>query len=69
MWRPRRPPATSVRLTDQRSGQSFDVSAGAVINAAGVWAGDIDPVAEVTAQPRNASGVRRRVRSAIRLRR
>ncbi|OBK17209.1 glycerol-3-phosphate dehydrogenase/oxidase [Mycobacterium asiaticum] len=35
--------ATSVRLTDQRSGQSFDVSAGAVINAAGVWAGDIDP--------------------------
>ncbi|WP_155768162.1 glycerol-3-phosphate dehydrogenase/oxidase [Mycobacterium asiaticum] len=35
--------ATSVRLTDQRSGESFDVSAGAVINAAGVWAGDIDP--------------------------
>jgi glycerol-3-phosphate dehydrogenase len=33
---------TSVRLTDQRTGQSFDVSAGAVINAAGVWAGDID---------------------------
>ena len=33
---------TSVRLTDQRSGQSFDVSAGAVINAAGVWAGEID---------------------------
>jgi glycerol-3-phosphate dehydrogenase len=34
--------ATSVRLTDQRTGQSFDVSAGAVINAAGVWAGEID---------------------------
>jgi glycerol-3-phosphate dehydrogenase len=33
---------TSVRLTDQRSGESFDVSAGAVINAAGVWAGEID---------------------------
>jgi glycerol-3-phosphate dehydrogenase len=33
---------TSVRLTDQRSGQAFDVSAGAVINAAGVWAGEID---------------------------
>jgi glycerol-3-phosphate dehydrogenase len=32
---------TSVRLTDQRTGQSFDVSAGAVINAAGVWAGEI----------------------------
>ncbi len=33
---------TSVRLTDQRTGQSFDLSAGAVINAAGVWAGEID---------------------------
>jgi glycerol-3-phosphate dehydrogenase len=33
---------TSVRLTDQRTGQAFDVSAGAVINAAGVWAGEID---------------------------
>ncbi len=33
---------TSVRLTDQRTGQSFDVSSGAVINAAGVWAGEID---------------------------
>jgi glycerol-3-phosphate dehydrogenase len=33
---------TSVRLTDQRTGQSFDVSAGAVINATGVWAGEID---------------------------
>ncbi|OBA78125.1 glycerol-3-phosphate dehydrogenase [Mycobacterium sp. 1164966.3] len=33
---------TSVRLTDQRTNQSFYVSAGAVINAAGVWAGDID---------------------------
>lgn len=33
---------TSVRLTDQRGGESFDVSAGAVINAAGVWAGEVD---------------------------
>jgi glycerol-3-phosphate dehydrogenase len=33
---------TSARLTDQRTGQSFDVSATAVINAAGVWAGEID---------------------------
>ena len=33
---------TSVRLTDRRTGESFDVSAGAVINAAGVWAGEID---------------------------
>ncbi|QQW36314.1 glycerol-3-phosphate dehydrogenase/oxidase [Mycobacterium marinum] len=34
---------TSARLTDQRSGESFDVSARAVINAAGVWGGQIDP--------------------------
>lgn len=33
---------TSVRLTDQRTGESFDVSARAVINATGVWAGEID---------------------------
>src|SRR6201998_3545117 len=33
---------TSVRLTDERTGESFDVSAGVVINAAGVWAGEID---------------------------
>lgn len=33
---------TSVRLTDQRTGQSFDVSARAVINAAGVWAAELD---------------------------
>ncbi|MGF2951957.1 FAD-dependent oxidoreductase [Mycobacterium sp. THU-M116] len=33
---------TSVRLTDQRSGQSFHMSAAAVINAAGVWAGEVD---------------------------
>jgi glycerol-3-phosphate dehydrogenase len=33
---------TSVRLTDQRTGESFDVSARAVINASGVWAGDVD---------------------------
>lgn len=34
---------TSVRLTDQRSGESFDVSPRAVVNATGVWAGEIDP--------------------------
>ena len=34
---------TSLRLTDQRTGESFDMSAGAVINATGVWAGEIDP--------------------------
>ncbi|MBS4730138.1 glycerol-3-phosphate dehydrogenase/oxidase [Mycobacterium sp. SM1] len=34
---------TSVRLTDQRGGGSFDVSARAVINATGVWASEIDP--------------------------
>ena len=33
---------TSARLTDQRTGESFDVAAGAVINAAGVWAAEID---------------------------
>lgn len=33
----------SVRLTDQRSGESFDLAARAVINATGVWAADIDP--------------------------
>jgi glycerol-3-phosphate dehydrogenase len=33
---------TSVTLTDQRSGETFDVSARAVINATGVWAGEVD---------------------------
>ncbi len=33
---------TSVRLTDQRTGESFDASARVVINAAGVWAGQVD---------------------------
>ncbi|HUO39847.1 MAG TPA: glycerol-3-phosphate dehydrogenase/oxidase [Mycobacterium sp.] len=32
----------SVRLTDRRCGQSFSVSARAVINATGVWAGEVD---------------------------
>ena len=32
----------SVRLTDQRTGESFSITARAVINATGVWAGDID---------------------------
>jgi len=31
-----------VTLTDQRSGESFDVSARVVINATGVWAADVD---------------------------
>jgi glycerol-3-phosphate dehydrogenase len=35
--------ANTVRLTDQRTGESFTASAGAIINAAGVWGGDIDP--------------------------
>jgi glycerol-3-phosphate dehydrogenase len=34
--------ATSVRLTDRCSGDAFDVSARAVVNAAGVWAADVD---------------------------
>jgi glycerol-3-phosphate dehydrogenase len=34
---------TSARLTDQRTGESFDVSARAVINATGVWAQEVDP--------------------------
>ncbi len=33
---------TSVRLTDQLTGESFDLNARAVINAGGVWAGEID---------------------------
>jgi glycerol-3-phosphate dehydrogenase len=33
---------TSVTLTDQRSGESFEVSARAVVNASGVWAGEVD---------------------------
>lgn len=34
---------TSVRLTDQLTGESVDVAARAVVNATGVWAGDVDP--------------------------
>jgi glycerol-3-phosphate dehydrogenase len=33
---------TTVRLTDQLTGESMTVTAKAVINAAGVWAGDVD---------------------------
>ncbi len=33
----------SLRLTDQHTGESFEMSARAVINATGVWAGEIDP--------------------------
>ncbi|GAB92785.1 glycerol-3-phosphate dehydrogenase/oxidase [Gordonia rhizosphera] len=34
---------TGARLTDTRTGESFDVTARAVVNATGVWAGDLDP--------------------------
>jgi glycerol-3-phosphate dehydrogenase len=34
---------TSARLTDQRTGESFELTARTVINATGVWAGEIDP--------------------------
>ncbi|KQY06116.1 glycerol-3-phosphate dehydrogenase [Mycobacterium sp. Root135] len=34
---------TSVRLTDQLTGETVDVTARAVVNATGVWAGDVDP--------------------------
>jgi len=34
---------TSVTLTDQLTGESFDLTARAVINATGVWAGEVDP--------------------------
>ena len=34
---------TSVTLTDELTGESFGLSARAVINAAGVWAGEVDP--------------------------
>lgn len=33
---------TSVRLTDELTGETVDLRARAVINAAGVWAGDVD---------------------------
>jgi glycerol-3-phosphate dehydrogenase len=33
---------TSVRLTDQLTGESMELSAHAVVNAAGVWAGEVD---------------------------
>lgn len=33
---------TSVRLTDQLTGETVDVTARAVVNAAGVWAGEVD---------------------------
>ena len=34
---------TSVRLTDRLTGESFVLGARAVINASGVWAGEVDP--------------------------
>ncbi|MFO7164180.1 MAG: glycerol-3-phosphate dehydrogenase/oxidase [Mycolicibacterium hassiacum] len=41
--------ATAVRLTDQLTGESFELTARAVINAAGVWAGEVDP--SITLRP------------------
>ncbi|MDH6194965.1 glycerol-3-phosphate dehydrogenase [Mycobacterium frederiksbergense] len=41
--------ATSVRLTDELTGESFDAAARMVINAAGVWAGELDPA--ITLRP------------------
>jgi len=37
------PTGTSATLTDELSGETFDVSARAVINATGVWAAQLDP--------------------------
>ncbi len=37
------PTGTSATLTDELSGDAFDVSARAVINATGVWAAQLDP--------------------------
>jgi glycerol-3-phosphate dehydrogenase len=34
---------TSVRLTDHLTGETLDVAARAVVNATGVWAGEVDP--------------------------
>jgi glycerol-3-phosphate dehydrogenase len=34
---------TTARLTDQLTGESFELTARAVINASGVWAGELDP--------------------------
>lgn len=34
--------ATTARLTDHRTGEEFEVAARAVVNAAGVWAADVD---------------------------
>ncbi|ORA40082.1 glycerol-3-phosphate dehydrogenase/oxidase [Mycobacterium aquaticum] len=39
----------SVILTEQVTGETFDVKARAVINAAGVWAGEVDP--SITLRP------------------
>ncbi|OFB37197.1 glycerol-3-phosphate dehydrogenase [Mycolicibacterium sp. (ex Dasyatis americana)] len=41
--------ASSVRLADEVTGESFDAAARVVINAAGVWAGDLDPA--ITLRP------------------
>jgi glycerol-3-phosphate dehydrogenase len=38
---------TSVRLTDQLTGQAFDVTARAVVNATGVWAGEVESAIRV----------------------
>ncbi|MYR07662.1 FAD-dependent oxidoreductase [Gordonia sp. SID5947] len=38
---------TGARLTDTRTGESFDVRARTVVNATGVWAGTLDPSVRV----------------------
>ncbi|GAA3708557.1 glycerol-3-phosphate dehydrogenase/oxidase [Gordonia hankookensis] len=38
---------TGARLTDTRTGESFDVAARTVVNATGVWAGTVDPSVRV----------------------
>ena len=52
---------TSVRLRDELTGESLEVTARAVINATGVWAGEVDPAIKLRPEPGHAPGVRRRV--------
>ena len=51
---------SSVELTDELTGETLELAARVVINATGVWAGEVDPVHQAAAQPRHTSGVRRR---------
>ncbi|MDY6807878.1 MAG: glycerol-3-phosphate dehydrogenase/oxidase [Actinomycetota bacterium] len=38
---------TGARLTDARTGETFDVAARTVVNATGVWAGEVDPTVRI----------------------